>query len=186
MSFHILNASYSCCRCIGTIQHLKSKFGSGYILEVKQRLTYSTEQQNVLTEKLKAYVENSFPGSTQTESFAERAVYKIPQASITALAHAFGTIESGRYEVFPAADVFQDTNVRVSSCPINPIFLELSYKVLYFQQISYKSMVPTGTGNQGKPGKMGRHFPVREKSGNFVKTGKVREFCPKYWKYRKI
>ena len=37
------------------------------------------------------------------------------------------------------------------------------------------SMVPTGTGNQGKPGKMGRHFPVREKSGNFVKTGKVRE-----------
>ena len=41
-------------------------------------------------------------------------------------------------------------------------------------------MVPTGTGNQGKPGKMGRHFPVREKSGNFVKTGKVREFCPKY------
>ena len=36
-------------------------------------------------------------------------------------------------------------------------------------------MVLTGTGNQGKPGKMGRHFPVREKSGNFVKTGKVRE-----------
>ena len=48
------------------------------------------------------------------------------------------------------------------------------------------NMVPTGTGNQGKPGKMGKHFPVREKSGNFVKTGKVREFCPKYWKNRKI
>ena len=30
--------------------------------------------------------------------------------------------------------------------------------------------------------KMGRHFPVREKSGNFVKTGKVREFYSKYWK----
>ena len=43
------------------------------------------------------------------------------------------------------------------------------------------TMVPTGTGNQGKPGKMGRHFPVREKSGNFVKTGKVREFYSKYW-----
>ena len=38
------------------------------------------------------------------------------------------------------------------------------------------TMVPTRAGNQGKPGKMGRHFPVREKSGNFVKTGKVREF----------
>ena len=29
--------------------------------------------------------------------------------------------------------------------------------------------VPTLTG---KPGKMGRHFPVREKSGNFEQTGK--------------
>ena len=46
-------------------------------------------------------------------------------------------------------------------------------------------MVPTGTGNQGKPGKMGRHFPFREKSGNFVKTGKVREFYSKYWKNQK-
>ena len=46
-------------------------------------------------------------------------------------------------------------------------------------------MVPTGTRNQGKPGKMGRHFPVRKKSGNFVKTGKVREFYSKYWKNQK-
>ena len=35
--------------------------------------------------------------------------------------------------------------------------------------------VPTQTGKTGKPGKMGRHFPVREKSGNFEQTGKVRE-----------
>ena len=31
--------------------------------------------------------------------------------------------------------------IRVSSCPINPIFLELSYKVLYFQQMPYKSYI---------------------------------------------
>ena len=43
-------------------------------------------------------------------------------------------------------------------------------------------MVPTGTG---KPGKMGRHFPVGEKSGNFTKTGKVGEFYPKYWQNQK-
>ena len=43
-------------------------------------------------------------------------------------------------------------------------------------------MVPTGTGNQGKPGKMGRHFPVREfcqdwKSGGILleNTGKIRK-----------
>ena len=40
-------------------------------------------------------------------------------------------------------------------------------------------MVPTRTG---KPGKMGRHFPVREKSGNFEQSGKVRENHTKYWK----
>ena len=39
--------------------------------------------------------------------------------------------------------------------------------------------IPTRTG---KPGKMGRHFPVREKSGNFEQTGKVRENHTKYWK----
>ena len=39
---------------------------------------------------------------------------------------------------------------------------------------SNKIRVPTRTG---KPGKMGRHFPVREKSGNFEQTGKVREKC---------
>ena len=32
--------------------------------------------------------------------------------------------------------------------------------------------VLTGTGKPGKPGKMGEHFPVREKSGNFVHTEK--------------
>ena len=39
--------------------------------------------------------------------------------------------------------------------------------------------VPTLTG---KPGKMGSHFPVREKSGNFEQTGNVRENHTKYWK----
>ena len=46
-------------------------------------------------------------------------------------------------------------------------------------------MVSTGTGKTGKPGKMGKHFPVREKSENFVKTRKVREFYSKYWKTEK-
>ena len=39
----------------------------------------------------------------------------------------------------------------------------------------YLNRVPTRTGKPGKPGKMERHFPVREKSGNFEQTGKVRE-----------
>ena len=45
------------------------------------------------------------------------------------------------------------------------------------------AMVPTWTG---KPGKMRKLFPVREKLGNFEQTGKVREFCPKCWKNEEI
>ena len=43
--------------------------------------------------------------------------------------------------------------------------------------------VPTRTG---KPGKMGRHFPVREKSGNFEQTGKVRKITQNTGKLREF
>ena len=59
-------------------------------------------------------------------------------------------------------------------------------KLSHFQYRAFKFLlsnrVPTRTGKTGKPGKMGRHFPVREKSGNFEQTGKVREKHTKYWK----
>ena len=51
------------------------------------------------------------------------------------------------------------------------------------KNIFHTGRVPTRTG---KPGKMGRHFPVREKSGNFEQTGKVRENHTKYWKTQGI
>ena len=37
-----------------------------------------------------------------------------------------------------------------------------------------------------KPGKEGDHFVVREKSGNFNQTEKVRKFYPKYGKNQEI
>ena len=45
-------------------------------------------------------------------------------------------------------------------------------------------MVPTYTGKQGKPEKVGEPFTFRRKLGNFEQTGKVREFYPQYWKNR--
>ena len=43
-------------------------------------------------------------------------------------------------------------------------------------------MVPT---RNEKLAKTGEHFPVREKSGNFAKSGKVGEFYSKYWQNQK-
>ena len=52
----------------------------------------------------------------------------------------------------------------------------------FWVKFGHKGRVPTRNGKTGKPGKMGRHFPVREKSGNFEQTGKVKENHTKYWK----
>ena len=48
-------------------------------------------------------------------------------------------------------------------------------------------MVPTGTGKQGKAGKMGRHFPVKELCQDWKNQGillKILEKSEKklYWK----
>ena len=64
------------------------------------------------------------------------------------------------------------------------IFLPYNFqkaKLIFFHLffIFDQDGVPT---RPGKPGKMGRHFPVREKSGNFHQTGKVRENHTKYLK----
>ena len=46
-----------------------------------------------------------------------------------------------------------------------------------------QTRVPTRTR---KPGELGRHFLVREKSRNFEQMGKVRENHTKYWKSQGI
>ena len=58
------------------------------------------------------------------------------------------------------------------------IFLIVLLDGLEFKYQSFSLYrVPTQTG---KPGKMGRHFPVREKSGNFDQI--VQGKYTKYWK----
>ena len=57
--------------------------------------------------------------------------------------------------------------------------VKVMYKLEYGEVGTFHIfMVPTRTG---KPGKMGKPFPVREKSGNFEETRKVWEFYPEYW-----
>ena len=44
-------------------------------------------------------------------------------------------------------------------------------------------MVPTGTGNQGKPGKMGRLFPVREFCEDWKSPGILLKILEKLEKF---
>ena len=92
---YICDDVFFTCRCIGSTQHLKSKFGSGYQFEVK--LCHSPSQ-NVNTSRMEAlhnFIVQNFPGASQAECFAERASYKVPTESITLLSQAFSVIEAG-------------------------------------------------------------------------------------------
>ena len=53
------------------------------------------------------------------------------------------------------------------------------YTTVTFILIRYQRMHIHGSHSDWKAGK---HFLVREKSGNFAETGEVGEFYPKYWK----
>ena len=60
---------------------------------------------------------------------------------------------------------------------LSAVNIKLFIKCPIIRPVLSDNRVPTQTG---KPGKMGRHFPVREKSGIFNQTGKVRENHTKY------
>ena len=48
--------------------------------------------------------------------------------------------------------------------------------------ITVQNSLLHGSHTKWKTWKNEKTFPVREKSGNFEQTGKVRGFYPKYWK----
>ena len=83
------------CRCIGSTQHLKDKFGGGYHLEVKLQGSSTEDQAAANMETLHTYVDQAFPGSVRMESFGDRAQYRIPHAHITSLSQTFLKLEEG-------------------------------------------------------------------------------------------
>uniref|UniRef100_A0A3Q3LXV7 Cholesterol transporter ABCA5 n=1 Tax=Mastacembelus armatus TaxID=205130 RepID=A0A3Q3LXV7_9TELE len=84
-------------RCIGSIQHLKGKYGRGYSLEVKLREELTGLQQVALLHK---EILRIFPHAVRQESFATLMVYKIPMEDVTSLAKSFSQLEQGESLVF--------------------------------------------------------------------------------------
>ena len=69
----------------------------------------------------------------------------------------------------------------VSVCSLWPKFLTLLSIILMQINLWCKMQISQGSNSDWKTLKMGRHFPVTEKSGNFEQTRKVRENYTKYW-----
>lgn len=79
-------------RCLGSTQHLKNLYGAGYVLELKM-------QQETSWHRLDGQIKDIFDVPiVQSESFADRRTYLVPQAAVTSLGHVFSALEALKHE----------------------------------------------------------------------------------------
>ncbi|XP_034050372.1 ATP-binding cassette sub-family A member 5 [Thalassophryne amazonica] len=103
-------------RCIGSIQHLKGKYGRGYSLEVKLREELTGLQQVALLHK---QILQIFPHAVRQESFATLMVYKVPMEDVTSLAKCFSQLEN-------AKQTFNFEEYNFSQCTLEQVFLQFT------------------------------------------------------------
>ncbi|GAB1297010.1 ABC-type organic anion transporter ABCA8B [Apodemus speciosus] len=99
-------------RCIGSIQHLKSKFGKDYLLEMKVK---TLEQ----VEPLHTEVLSLFPQAARQERYSPRMVYKLPLEDVQPLSQAFFKLEKVKQN-------FDLEEYSLYQSNLEQVFLELS------------------------------------------------------------
>eukprot|EP00850_Spirogloea_muscicola_P018780 SM000176S03111 [mRNA] locus=s176:35560:47252:+ [translate_table: standard] len=75
--------------CLGSVQHLKHRFGDGYCLELRQSAGRGD------TAALHDFVSAAFPGALLEEGHSGRARYRLPREGLS-LAHVFREVEAAR------------------------------------------------------------------------------------------
>ncbi|KAG8505142.1 ATP-binding cassette sub-family A member 6, partial [Galemys pyrenaicus] len=99
-------------RCVGSIQHLKNKFGKDYILELKLKDT--AQVTLVQTEILKL-----FPQAAQQERYSSFLAYKLPLTDVQPLSQTFCKLEAVKHN-------FNLEEYSLSQCTLEKVILELS------------------------------------------------------------
>uniref|UniRef100_A0A8C0ZYY6 ABC transporter domain-containing protein n=1 Tax=Castor canadensis TaxID=51338 RepID=A0A8C0ZYY6_CASCN len=99
-------------RCIGSIQHLKSKFGKDYLLEMKMKTPAHLGPLH--TEILRL-----FPQAARQERYSSLMVYKLPMEDVHPLAQAFFKLEKVKQS-------FDLEEYSLSQSTLEQVFLELS------------------------------------------------------------
>ncbi|XP_023569920.1 ATP-binding cassette sub-family A member 8-A-like [Octodon degus] len=99
-------------RCIGSIQHLKSKFGKDYLLEMKVKTPANVEPLH--TEILRL-----FPQAARQERYSSLMVYKVPVEDVQPLSQAFFKLETVKQS-------FEVEEYSLSQSTLEQVFLELS------------------------------------------------------------
>ncbi|XP_047390358.1 phospholipid-transporting ATPase ABCA3 isoform X1 [Sciurus carolinensis] len=102
-------------KCLGSPQHLKSKFGSGYSLRAKVR---SEGQQEALKE-FKAFVDLTFPGSVLEDEHQGMVHYHLPGGDLS-WAKVFGILEK-------AKEKYGVDDYSVSQISLEQVFLSFAH-----------------------------------------------------------
>lgn len=102
-------------KCLGSPQHLKSKFGSGYSLQAKVR---SKGQQEALQD-FKAFVNLTFPGSVLEDEHQGMVHYHLPGHDLS-WAKVFGTLEK-------AKEKYGVDDYSVSQISLEQVFLSFAH-----------------------------------------------------------
>ncbi|KAM6175512.1 cholesterol transporter ABCA5 [Erethizon dorsatum] len=102
-------------RCIGTVQHLKSKFGRGYFLEIKLK----DWVENLEIDHLQREIEYIFPNASRQESFSSILAYKIPKEDVQSLSRAFSKLEEAKH-------TFAVEEYSFSQATLEQVFVELT------------------------------------------------------------
>ncbi|KAB1265911.1 ATP-binding cassette sub-family A member 8 [Camelus dromedarius] len=99
-------------RCIGSIQHLKNKYGKDYLLEMKVKTP--TQEETLHSEILRL-----FPQAARQERFPSLMAYKLPVEDVRPLAQAFFKLEKVKRS-------FDLEEYSLSQSTLEQVFLELS------------------------------------------------------------
>ncbi|KAM5213439.1 cholesterol transporter ABCA5 isoform 2-T4 [Hipposideros larvatus] len=102
-------------RCIGTVQHLKSKFGKGYFLEMKLKDWI----ENLEVDRLQREIQYIFPNASRQESFSSILAYKIPKEDVQSLSLSFSKLEEAKH-------TFAIEEYSFSQATLEQVFVELT------------------------------------------------------------
>ncbi|XP_069005189.1 phospholipid-transporting ATPase ABCA3-like [Embiotoca jacksoni] len=80
-------------KCLGSPQHLKSKFGSGYTLLAKVHIEAELEGSDLLL--FKDFIKSTFPGSQLKDEHQGMVHYHLTDKTLT-WAQVFGTLEAAK------------------------------------------------------------------------------------------
>uniref|UniRef100_A0A8C9ZNU2 ATP binding cassette subfamily A member 3 n=1 Tax=Sander lucioperca TaxID=283035 RepID=A0A8C9ZNU2_SANLU len=103
-------------KCLGSPQHLKSKFGSGYTLLAKIHIEAELEDSDL--QLFKDFIESTFPGSQLKDEHQGMVHYHLTDKTLS-WAQVFGTLEA-------AKEKYQIEDYCVSQISLEQVFLSFA------------------------------------------------------------